>query len=235
MSRSLMFEKDGERVLTVNAITGCLHECRYCYARKLAKTRLRGKPGYDPDFKPMFYKPALNRMIGKDKTVFISSMGDMFGYWVPIEWIKEVIRWCLSQNRSNTFYFLTKNPARYVELVDEYPTWFRQDNFVYGCTIEGDSLVVQMESEAPDPCYRQRAMARLEGVRKFLSIEPVMCFNKGTMVQWIEEIKPEFVYIGYDNHKNNLHEPSEEEVEELIIDLQGITEVRPKNLRGIKL
>jgi len=69
--------------------------------------------------------------------------------------------------------------------------------------------------------------------RRVETVNPII--NKSTMIQWISEIKPEFVYIGFDNHKNNLKEPSEEDVKELIQDLQGITEVRLKNVRGIKI
>ena len=42
-------------------------------------------------------------------------MGDMFGNWVPDEWITEVFRACDAAPR-HRYMFLTKNPKRYAEL-----------------------------------------------------------------------------------------------------------------------
>ncbi len=37
---------------TWNPVTGCLHFCRYCWARRLAETKLRNKRRYADGFKP---------------------------------------------------------------------------------------------------------------------------------------------------------------------------------------
>ena len=55
------------------------------------------------------------------------------------------------------------------------------------------------------------------------------------MTEWIRQIAPEFVYIGYDNHRRlealEIHEPTLEETEELIEKLSKFTEVRLKTIR----
>ena len=101
-----------------NPVTGCMHGCPYCYARKMAN-RLKGRYGY-PEVEP--FKPTFHEERFKDfhwyrnqyngKKIFVSSMGDLFGNWVPDEWINAVIR-IAGEHPFVTFIFLTKNPKRY--------------------------------------------------------------------------------------------------------------------------
>ncbi|MBN1881049.1 MAG: DUF5131 family protein [Deltaproteobacteria bacterium] len=117
---------DGTKGFTWNPVTGCFHGCSYCYARRFAETRLRGRCGYPADdpFRPTFRRDRLYEplQVKKPSRIFVSSMGDLFGEWVPAKWIQDVIDVCkLNEKRHNggasrhTFIFLTKNPARYAE------------------------------------------------------------------------------------------------------------------------
>lgn len=93
--------------MTWNPVTGCLHGCEYCYARKIA-TR------FDGHFQPKIHYYRLNQPaeIKKPQTVFVCSMADLFGDWVPDEWISEVFGVCQEVPR-HRYLFLTKNPKRY--------------------------------------------------------------------------------------------------------------------------
>jgi protein gp37 len=51
----------------------------------------------------------------KPKTIFVCSMGDLFGEWVPDEWIAEVFAAC-AKAPQHRYLFLTKNPKRYERL-----------------------------------------------------------------------------------------------------------------------
>jgi len=105
---------------TFNPVTGCLHGCPYCYARKMAN-RLKGRYGYPADepFKPTFHELKLFDTFPKHPSkIFVCSMGDLFGEWVPREWIVRVLD-VVRINRKHTFIFLTKNPARYLDF--EFP------------------------------------------------------------------------------------------------------------------
>lgn len=65
--------------------------------------------------------------------IFVCSMADLFGEWVPTEWIQEVFEQCKEFTQHN-YLFLTKNPMRYESLAEEglLP---KGDNFWYGSTI----------------------------------------------------------------------------------------------------
>lgn len=70
--------------------------------------------------------------------VFVSSMGDLFGEWVPEAWITEVFDAC-KRAPQHVYMFLTKNPRRYCELADagRLPA---EPNFWYGTTITGPDM-----------------------------------------------------------------------------------------------
>ena len=59
-------------------------------------------------------------------------MADLFGPWVPTEWIAEVFKACLLSPQ-HRYLFLTKYPERYLEL-DAAGTLPHQENFWYGST-----------------------------------------------------------------------------------------------------
>ena len=68
-------------------------------------------------------------------TIFVCSMADLFGEWVPDEWIEEVFEACRKAPQ-HIYLFLTKNPRRYLSLAyaGKLP---RDDNFWYGSTATG--------------------------------------------------------------------------------------------------
>src|SRR5690606_37459529 len=114
---------------TWNPVVGCLHSCTYCWARRLAETKLKNIERYKDGFKPKLVEKELNKKFYK-QSVFVSDMGDLFGEWVPAKWIVEVIE-AIKKSPSSNFLFLTKNPKHYYEFLDLYP-----GNVVLGATIE---------------------------------------------------------------------------------------------------
>ena len=64
-------------------------------------------------------------------------MADLFGNWVPDEWIQEVFRTCAAAPQHN-FLFLTKNPFRYEMLYESHMIPLL-DNMWYGFTITGNN------------------------------------------------------------------------------------------------
>jgi protein gp37 len=94
-----------------NPVTGCLHQCAYCYARAMAH-RFYGS------FAPMLHPerlaiPCSQRPPAGASLVFTVSMGDLFGDWVPQAWIDAVLA-AIRDAPQWTFLLLTKNPPRLV-------------------------------------------------------------------------------------------------------------------------
>ena len=64
------------------------------------------------------------------------SMADLFGDWVPDEWIESVFDTC-RQNPQHTYLFLTKNPDRYCQMASKgkLPKKSDMPNLWFGTTI----------------------------------------------------------------------------------------------------
>lgn len=153
---------------TWNPVTGCLHDCEYCYARRIAERFAGGydfkakgcaepltwvvdDPGQMTDgrkavypfgFDPTFHRYKLDEPLRwkKPRTIFVCSMADLFGEWVPDEWIAEVFKAC-DAAPWHRYLFLTKNPTRYCKIA--YDGWLPDaKNFWYGSTItrKGESF-----------------------------------------------------------------------------------------------
>lgn len=128
--------------MTWNPVTGCLHGCEYCYASRIAtrfadKTNLTYVDGVKPPHLsnvpyPYGFLPTLhpNRLdqpqkVKKPQKIFVCSMADLFGDWVPDEWIEKVFDAC-EKAPQHKYLFLTKNPARYEQFDRHMPPnmWF---------------------------------------------------------------------------------------------------------------
>lgn len=137
---------------TWNPVTGCLHGCEYCYARRLAmrygghdhdeeknpvghqlaigiqaldkpKHIMRSNGLHKAPY-PWFFLPTLHRYRldqpqkwSEPRTIFVCSMADLFGEWVPDKWIEEVFKACEAAPQ-HRYLFLTKNPKRYEKTCD---------------------------------------------------------------------------------------------------------------------
>ena len=142
---------------TWNPVTGCLHGCEYCYARGIANRfgdfeRIDGinirqinngsafdgvevikkcKTPYPEKFTPTLHRYRLQDYKDKSgRNIFVCSMGDLFGYFIPDEWIEEVFKACDNAPQHN-YLFLTKNPFRY-ELLHQKGILRKRDNMWYG-------------------------------------------------------------------------------------------------------
>ena len=143
-----------------NPVTGCLHDCPYCYARDIANRFYPEK--FEPTFRPERLSAPKNTRVpvGADqdiglRNVFVCSMADLFGAWVPDEWITAVLDAVRDTPQWN-FLFLTKNSARLAEQAWPANAWV-------GTTIDRQSRVRPAEE----------ALSRTSAPVKFISCEPL--------------------------------------------------------------
>jgi protein gp37 len=166
---------------TWNPVTGCLHNCPYCYAAKMVK-RFAGKD-YSGEFKPMFHSNRLEEPKKKIKTpqnVFVCSMADLFGDWVPDEWIQQVLDACKAAPQ-HRYLFLTKNPERYSYINCDGQTreGCKKCN---GCEGEHRILTIYCDNDEPFPELFFGASATdsdsmykaYETAAEWVSIEPLL-------------------------------------------------------------
>lgn len=75
------------------------------------------KAPYPFCFDPTFHRYKLDepQHWKKPRNIFVCSMADLFGNWVPDEWIQEVFKACLKAPQ-HRYLFLSKNPGRYSDL-----------------------------------------------------------------------------------------------------------------------
>ena len=197
---------------TWNPVIGCEHDWTYCWARDLALGRFSKKWKYRKGFSPNLHFDDLGESFKPGEFIFVSSMGDLFGEWVPREWIHRVLH-VVGANYATDFLFQTKNPARFLEF-EVPPTVYA------GVTIESD--IDHGVSKAPSPYSRYLSILKLPfGTRTFLSIEPISDFTPSLFYLWIEAISPDIIEIGADNHNNHLPEPSSSKVTGLISRLRS--------------
>lgn len=197
---------------TWNPVTGCLHGCEYCYARRIAerfggfdsitkineaalisdmaleapelvetwdnllfenwsKKDANGRPAKDAKLirapYPYGFTPTLHRYrLGiparwtKPRTIFVCSMADLFGRWVPVKWIVDVLDACAAAPQ-HRYLFLTKNGERYWEL-DHLGLLPHGTNFWYGTSVN-----YGMAARPPLPSENS------DLVKSFCSIEPI--------------------------------------------------------------
>jgi protein gp37 len=152
-----------------NPVTGCLHDCPYCYARDIANRFY--EQGFEPSLNPNRITAPRNQSLPTSRidalpdgdwekvalrNVFTCSMADLFGRWVPREWIETVLAECRDAEQWN-FLFLTKFPNRMSEF--EFP-----DNCWVGTTVDCQTRVKNAE----------RAFRKVKARVKWLSCEPLL-------------------------------------------------------------
>ena len=155
---------------------GVVAELQGMQARRQKDGKIVPAP-YPFGFVPTFHRYKLYepKQWKRPRTVFTCSMSDMFGEWVPDEWIRDVFKAC-DEAPQHRYLFLTKNPGRYRELSSEglLP---RKHWYGYSATKQEDLWTFRHADDCP--CENL-----------FVSIEPIHgemhpAFSTHTPADWV--------------------------------------------------
>ena len=201
-----------------NPAAGCKFDCSYCYPSfraqaKRQKHRCVGCYNYEPHEHPERLDQRLP-LTGYGQFIFAIDMGDPA--FVRPEYFRKVLD-RVRRDDGRTFLFQSKNPAYFEDF--KFPR-----NVILGATIETnrDELVREYVSpKVPLPTVRYNSMLGLDHPQKMVTIEPIMKFDLPIMVEWVREIAPRMVWMGYNSYPKQvtLPEPSLEEFRELHFEL----------------
>jgi len=174
------------------------HRCRDCYT-------------FTPHAHPERLERSLPRTTGKE-FIFTCANGDI-SFQRP-EFVRQILK-VISSKPEKTFLIQTKNPAALAQY--KFPA-----NVIIGITLETNRDVGYCEiSKAPVPTVRHNAFKDLQNPRKMITVEPIMEFDHEELKKMIVSINPEMVWVGFDTKKSRLPEPTVEEAERLISELQA--------------
>lgn len=202
-----------------NPTNGCLHCCVFnmpdgamigCYAGALAN-RFNGQ--YPHGFAHHYWHPArLDDPVKEKKPhgIFLGSMADVWGRWVTIDQIDQILKVC-RDTQQHTYFTLTKNPRRML-------TFNLPENVWAGCSLPGGPLLPRANAYHAMRTYL-RYMLDVKATVRWLSLEPLWFDVAEVLRDWVEcgfPLPIDWMVIGAGSDGNRLHQPEPEWVQGLI-------------------
>lgn len=223
---------DGQEVqlpgYTWNPTGGCLHGCTWrmpdgsvteCYAKTIAE---RFTSAYDKGFENHYWRPDALKgplKVRESAGIFVGSMADLFGHWVPKEQIDQVLD-VMQKAHWHTFQTLSKYPIRLPEF-NPFP-----QNVWVGVSLPAGHLM-KPEGGAKALSAYLRHMGQIQATIRFMSIEPLWFDVAPVFEKWLEQHEKlpfEWVIIGAASNGRRLFQPNQSWTQSLlnILDAQHI-------------
>jgi hypothetical protein len=141
---------------------------------------------YPFGFEPTFHRYRMNNLsnLKMGNNIFVGAMADVFGEWVPDEWLDEIFAECERRPEHN-YLFLTKNVERYTE----YGVPAGNGNLWYGTSITNEADI-------------DRLNYLPEGHKTFVSIEPLLADIKAQDYENMFKDKVDWIIIGAETGRN---------------------------------
>ncbi len=213
---------------TWNPTGGCLHGCTWkmpdgtvveCYAKTIAE---RFSSTYSEGFEEHYWRPhQLNAplKLKEPAGIFVGSMADLFGHWVPSEQIQQVID-TMRNADWHTFQTLSKYPIRLPEF-NPFP-----NNVWVGVSLPAGHLM-KVEGGKRALLAYLRQMTKVQASIRFMSIEPLWFDVAEIFEAWLtknEQLPFEWAIIGAASNGRQIYQPEPEWVQGLlnILDKQNI-------------
>jgi len=223
---------------TWNAIGGCHHDCEWlmpdgttaiCYAKHVAEHVAQAH--YPNGFAHHYWHPERLQEPLKEKEsarIFLDSMADLFGRWVPTEQIQQVLD-VVCEAEQHIFLSLTKNAPRLLAIQD-FPA-----NLHIGVSSPPDHMFGETLTQTQQQKMLRRSLdilSRFPSRVTWMSFEPL-----SWDVAWIVEDYPnalKWAVIGAASNGPRTYQPEPAHVKALldVLAMQGVPVFFKGNLKG---
>jgi len=164
--------------------------------------------------------------LGQDNKIFVCSANDLFAEAIPENIILRILEHC-KRYPQNTYLFQTKNPQRFIDLIEKHGPEVFPPKRIFCTTIETDDeeLYKKMKiSKAPSLSARVSAIEKLSngwvhrrGEICYITVEPIMRFtDPWEFAKFIGFAEPDKVSIGADSKNNGLLEPDKDDIVDFV-------------------
>ena len=229
----------GRRGFTWNPTAGCFHGCTWqmpdgsvteCYAKTIAEKF--NKVYYD-GFETHYHHP--ERLVEPFRLkepagIFVGSMADLFGHWVPDYQIQEIIG-VMKGAHWHIYQTLSKFPIRLQEF-NPFPA-----NVWTGVSLPAGHSMPAWGAARALKTYLKH-IAQVQSSVRFMSIEPLWFDVAPIFEVWIEhngKLPFEWAIIGAASNGNKLYPPDEGHTRALvdILNRQGIPIFFKGNMKSL--
>jgi protein gp37 len=237
-TKTILADSTEQQGYTWNVIGGCLHQCRWqmpdgstaiCYAEEVAE-RL-ATAAYPHGFAHHYWHPDRLRepfTVKAPSRIFLDSMADLFGRWVPTEQIQAVLD-TVCEAEHHTFQALTKNAPRLLGIKDFPP------NLWLGVSSPPDQMLGQALTQAQQQKMLRRSLDVLSQFPSrvtWMSFEPLSWDVSAIVADYPGAL--DWAVIGAASNGAKTYQPDPGHVQALIdvLDQQGVKVFFKGNLKG---
>lgn len=222
---------------TWNPVAGCLHKCRWnmpdgaqavCYAETTAERMAQA--AYPDGFSSHYWHE--NRLkepvrIKPPSGIFIDSMSDLLGHWVPAEQVQAVLDTCAATPQ-HIYFLLTKNAPRLLRF--ELP-----DNVWAGVSMPPDWFMgnrIKQHQRRQMLATSLDVLAKVRAKVRWMSFEP-LSWDVAEVIGY-DPLPLEWAVIGAASNGKTYYQPEPEHLRRLVdrLDRWRVPIFFKGNLRG---
>lgn len=204
---------------TWNPVGGCSHACRWtmpdgtiarCYAEDVAEGVARN--AYPAGFDSHYWHPQRldePAKLREPARIFMDSMSDLMGAWVPESQIKQILSICRRADW-HTFQLLTKNAPRLKQFNFPHNVWV-------GVSSAPDQMLGHILTDQQKERYMHKALSSLALVDapvRWMSFEPLSWDVSGIVAEYPGVLQ--WAVIGAASNGNRKYQPDPAHVQALL-------------------